>query len=929
MLYRQRQRGAALLALAMFLAIATISYVLSDLNLRTRGSVARDRIMAERLKEARAALIGFAASHPTTPGRLPYPDRSADGKWDGIADCWNGTGSAIGAGLVLGRLPNIGAVTDVAAGEPNTGCRGETDWRLDVDSGAQRGQGLWYAVSRNVLYRSQSEDSPALNWTLLDEGAPYPWLTVRDAKGAVISDAVVAVVIAPGAMVEGQNRLWKENAPPDSKEYLDSVRVGTHRVANFDADSCPDDHSPCSDASGEDFIIAGRTDTFNDRLVFITASDLLRAVERRVVGDVAIALDQYRNRFGAYPWLSPYRAPAMAGDDGFPLSGWADKGSNANVLIDKGADFTARGRAGVSTGDIVEIVTDGSSGVVHSVDSATRLTLSRLSGGKTNTVAPDSGYNIRPRFNGVVTVREGQLPFLEPDYDPDTAGEQAETVAYSSGFTVDWKRRSDVVLAEANLSFPQGGDMTRLVAPEEGGLPATAVYDDLERDKVVAKARHAVWGLADDVTVGSAVSANGNGVCRWTGNTGQARCRGTSGDLRAGYGFTLTDTRSVPYAVHTFEVYRVYHFVLSVDGIGRTETTGNAKRRSVSYPSPGNPAGGPAFIIRVDEYLDSNLVYGTDYLLHSMTYSEPHGTAMEIEVSGIFHDLIVGDDFPRYIKDNDWHRYLYVALSHGSTEKPPSIVGTAGVGSRGDTLRDTSTDFAGNYVNAGDFVRNLTGDWQGFVTAVGSSSVITTGDETRTAFIGKADAGSSGAVLIDPRANFVALGVSIDDTVVNTTDDSDATIVTVVDGNTLSLSGLTGGMTNTFAAFDSYEITRKKVTTMVWSPGDSYQIWRWHCKTARRNDVGNPEPACLNLRRRELSNPGRVGARTDVRALVIAAGPESAGQDRQSTNACGTAPKAICDYFEDTNASVGDGAFLEDAASGLFNDEIRTVSTVF
>ncbi|MEM7394844.1 MAG: hypothetical protein AAF492_21125, partial [Verrucomicrobiota bacterium] len=505
-------------------------------------------------------------------------------------------------------------------------CLAEDDWRLDVDPIFHRDDGLWYAVSRNLLYRSQEDDRTRLNWTLLDETPPYPWLTVRDAQGNVVSDEVAVVVIHPGRAVEGQNRLWTGGSPPDSDEYLESVTVGSVTYDNSDADGCPDTTPSCGGGGGEDFIIHGRTDEFNDRVAYITASELMHAVEKRVIGDVAVALENYRDTYGGFPWLSSYVDPDAVESAGFPLSGWAGVDgvgteSAGNRLIDTSANFTATGAAGVNVGDVVEIISDGSTGVVASIDSANQLTLSGLTGGTDNAVAVGDGYNIRPRYNGVLGIREGQLPFLDPDYDIDTAGAQAETVAFNTGFSVDWERRANESDAEGQLSFPNGGSFAALVDAADDGLPAGALYDSVERDEVVENVKDAVWGLLEDVTVGDLISGDGNGVCRWTGSEGQVRCRGTSARIAASYQLTVTDTRSTPYEIHTFDVYRIYTFDLTVDGDARTENSGNAKRRAVSY-SPSGGGSGDAFTIQVDEFVASEDQFGSDYRLHTMEYTE-------------------------------------------------------------------------------------------------------------------------------------------------------------------------------------------------------------------------------------------------------------------------------------------------------------------
>jgi len=50
------------------------------------------------------------------------------------------------------------------------------------------------------------------------------------------------------------------------------------------------------------FIAGTKSDTFNDRLLFITTQDLMPLVEQRVAGEVRRTLDKYFTDNGYYPW---------------------------------------------------------------------------------------------------------------------------------------------------------------------------------------------------------------------------------------------------------------------------------------------------------------------------------------------------------------------------------------------------------------------------------------------------------------------------------------------------------------------------------------------------------------------------------------------------------------------------------------------------
>ena len=93
---------------------------------------------------------------------------------------------------------------------------------------------------------------------------------------------------------------------------------------NADSDGCRDAvagasaHTDCPGRAGEEFILypdsrdtSAEADSFNDRIAWITAEELLRAAETRALGEMAVVLERYRSRHGAYPWLAPW-----AGDPG-------------------------------------------------------------------------------------------------------------------------------------------------------------------------------------------------------------------------------------------------------------------------------------------------------------------------------------------------------------------------------------------------------------------------------------------------------------------------------------------------------------------------------------------------------------------------------------------------------------------------------------
>lgn len=305
-----RQRGV-ILVLLLLVFISGASLILLQ---RLNAAVQREDIdtgTRMALAQAREALLAWAVTHPNAPGLLPWPDRNGDGNYDGASDCATTATSFDDGDLFIGVLPSR---------QPSPPCEILVNG-LGIALRDGSGEPMWYAVSRNLVRRYTAPIGyPVINpgllnapttpatvpWPDVGTGETYPWLTVRGPDGAIIADDVAAVLIAPGTAIGNQDR-----AVGNPADYLDAVTVGGVTYSNADAD--------------EDFIIHPQTDRsaggagdFNDQLVFITARELLAAVEQRVLGDVRRALEAWRIANGSYPWLvnfsrMPDGAPDAAG----------------------------------------------------------------------------------------------------------------------------------------------------------------------------------------------------------------------------------------------------------------------------------------------------------------------------------------------------------------------------------------------------------------------------------------------------------------------------------------------------------------------------------------------------------------------------------------------------------------------------------------
>ncbi len=303
----QHQSGAALILLLPLLLLACSAIILDRSRSALTATGDRGAATTRSLAEAKTALVAWAVTLPpasgkdVVPGLLPFPDRNRDGNYDGKGDCVT---FRLNDSHLLGRFPWAGNANPC----PRMGLH------IDVRDGA--GERLWYAVSRNLLVRGRGG---SVNPGIGDpDRADYAWIRLRNARGEVIVEpgsaeplAIAAIIIAPGAALEGQDR---SGPAPGPAEFLDSVSLGAVTFDNADADGCPDaGTAPCgSPPSGEEFIVysaASAGSGFNDRLTTITVNELMRAVGKRVLGEAALALNGYREAFGAYPWLAAFRSP--------------------------------------------------------------------------------------------------------------------------------------------------------------------------------------------------------------------------------------------------------------------------------------------------------------------------------------------------------------------------------------------------------------------------------------------------------------------------------------------------------------------------------------------------------------------------------------------------------------------------------------------
>ncbi len=247
---RVKQRGYALLILIALLTTAAATVTVNALTNNGNNQIARDKITAAALAQAREALIGYAITYAETHsgnvlGYLPCPDTSGTDL--------GGEGAAAG---------NCGA--------KNVSALGRLPWKT-LDLTPLRGgdnECLWYAVSGTYKYNIKTD---LMNWDTNGQ------LQVYDSDGTTLltpaNNQAVAVIFAPGTAASGQDRSGT-TAPEcggnyTASNYLDSIGAFNNATVSANANAL----SP--------FRVGDSALQTSDRMVFVTKQDIWDAMQKR------------------------------------------------------------------------------------------------------------------------------------------------------------------------------------------------------------------------------------------------------------------------------------------------------------------------------------------------------------------------------------------------------------------------------------------------------------------------------------------------------------------------------------------------------------------------------------------------------------------------------------------------------------------------
>ena len=285
---RAVQAGVAAALLLVILVMGSLYALLSGVNTATAElDRKRDGATAAALRQAKEALIAYAATRPTRPGALPCPDLDNNGIAGG-AGFYGSNSEAIPGGIHGGfNCPDagrqIGRLPWVTLGLP--------------DLRDASGERLWYVISGNF----RNDGSQIVNSDTLGQ---------LSLAGVAPAAGVVAIIFAPGQLLAGAGQNRSGAGVNNVVQYLEGGNGDLD--ANFVAAQRCEQAAPACPLG-----------PFNDQFVTITHQELFDAVEnvveKRLTTEVAPLLRFYRDRWAAlggpgfYPFAVPFMSPGPPG----------------------------------------------------------------------------------------------------------------------------------------------------------------------------------------------------------------------------------------------------------------------------------------------------------------------------------------------------------------------------------------------------------------------------------------------------------------------------------------------------------------------------------------------------------------------------------------------------------------------------------------
>ena len=303
------QRGAALMIMMLIMVLGTSWAVVSAVTQASRNTVKSQIQTGESLRLAKNALLGYVAQQAMTltnhvPGKFPCPEAT----------------SSIGTGVegtttnsICNTLPAIGRLPWKTLG---------IDKPLDGS-----GEALWYVIGPGLRV------------------APINFSTTGALTLDGTSNAAVALIIAPGAAL---NTLSNSGTAPSPCVKRD--QSAGRNVAPLNAS----DYVECGNATLSAFV-SSRNDTWgNDRVISITATEMLSAIEGAVADRIQRVVAPILNgtSTSVTGWYQPVSLSKW-GVNFFPYaSTWSDPTTNnscGNYGVTEGLLPLASGNVTVGT----------------------------------------------------------------------------------------------------------------------------------------------------------------------------------------------------------------------------------------------------------------------------------------------------------------------------------------------------------------------------------------------------------------------------------------------------------------------------------------------------------------------------------------------------------------------------------------------------
>lgn len=254
-----KQRGAALMLMLVIVVMGALTFLVSSLSTSALKS-ARQEITAQALAQAKEALIGYSVSQAliTDTGYLPLPDIGWAATPEGSSE---GTYGSMDFSLI-GKLP----------------------WKTLGIAPVKDGNGecLWYVLSGRFK-NSTSTLTPIFNWDTLGQ------IDVIDANGNPLFNNIAALIVAPDAVLDSQNRSLANTALKqcggnyDTRNYLDSYNSADAIAGevNYFVNYASYTNNMLAPNTNNKRFVQTRNDHYNDQFLFITVEDIFRPIIRR------------------------------------------------------------------------------------------------------------------------------------------------------------------------------------------------------------------------------------------------------------------------------------------------------------------------------------------------------------------------------------------------------------------------------------------------------------------------------------------------------------------------------------------------------------------------------------------------------------------------------------------------------------------------